>query len=305
MAGEKLAEVAQEGKDVSGSNIYLGRELAKADVKFGTWSLETGQPAAQPGGTKNEEEKLKQVDDFRDGATIAGRAGTPSLGFSLLGPKETPPTSGVPVASHEVPSLGDLPTLGKAFKGAETKSEQARGEAASLTDWDLNVADSTNLLANNFFYVRRTGGQTNWVRNFTVDGDGYSGKPAQNSQNTDTLTVSGGLPTQQGPSNVYSLDVAGYHNVQNPSSNYFSNRLKQSSGSVSYDRYDHYRLLEQLGTETNQETKLALNYSNVSDEDVKKPANLRLPKHPTKFFHRGRLIFAARISLKHSNCIVS
>src|SRR4030095_9969459 len=37
MAGEKLTELAREGKDTSGSNIYLGKELAKADVKFGTW----------------------------------------------------------------------------------------------------------------------------------------------------------------------------------------------------------------------------------------------------------------------------
>jgi len=142
MAGERLGEVAQEGKEVSVTNIYLGREFAKADVKFGTWSLETGQPAAQPGGTKNEEERLKQVDEVRDGITIAGRTATPGLGFSLLGPKETPPSS-VPIDSQGVPLLGDLPTLGKAFKGTEAKPGQMATEVGSLPG-DVALARGTN-----------------------------------------------------------------------------------------------------------------------------------------------------------------
>jgi Mg-chelatase subunit ChlD/uncharacterized protein involved in exopolysaccharide biosynthesis len=306
MAGEKLAEVAEERKDVSGSNIYLGRELVKADVKFGTWSFEAGQPAVQPGGTKNEEEKLKQIGEARDGAMIAGEATTPGLGFSPLGPKETPPPSGIsievkqgsltntlpsgtkvlrtsivpqagrvstdlglPGDSQGLPLLGDLPTLGQAFKGTEAKPDSARGEAASLTDLYFNPPEDTNLLANSFFYVRGTSPAANWIRNFTVDGDDYSAKPAQNSQNTDTLTVSGGLPAQQGPSNVYGLHVVGYYNVPNTGSIVLGNRLIQSSRSNSYDRFSHDRLLEQRGTEAKKETKLALNYANSRQEETK------------------------------------
>src|SRR5204862_1246288 len=83
ITGEKLAEVAQEGKDTSGSNIYFGKELAKADVKFGTWGLDAD---GLPHETKKEEQRLKQVAEVRDGTTTAGQ------GFRLMGPKEKPPT---------------------------------------------------------------------------------------------------------------------------------------------------------------------------------------------------------------------
>jgi Mg-chelatase subunit ChlD len=289
MAGEKLAEVAQEGKDASGSNIYLGKELAKADVKFGTWSLETA-PAAQPGGTKNEEEKLKRAGELADGATIAGRVATPGLGFSQFGPKETPPPSGIPTDSQAIPILGDLPTLGMAFRGAEAKPEQARGDAATSTDSKFNPSEPTNLLGKSFYY-RGTGLTTNWISNFTIQSDGSGAKPAQNSQNTDTLSVSGGLPTQQGPSNVYSLHVVGYYNLQNTGSIHFGNRLIQSSGSNSYDRNSHYRLLEQLGTDGEKETKLALNYSNVSDEDRKKAAKSSVSETREEMIPPGTIDF--------------
>jgi Mg-chelatase subunit ChlD/uncharacterized protein involved in exopolysaccharide biosynthesis len=302
IAGEKLAEIAKEGKDASGSNIYLGTELARADVKFGTWGLETGQAAAQSGGTKNEEERLKQVDEVRDGATIAGRAATPGLGFNLSGPKKTPVPSSIPVGSERVPALGDLPTLGKAFKtetaepglqliitnatapGAKIRHDVvAVGGNVTVDDapslnWSFQTdtsnrgagesnvtpfaTDPSNLLDASFFYVRGPRSQTNWVRNFTVDAD-YVGAITQTAgQTTPTAEPSGQV--QQTPPYFNPSNVVGYYNVKDPGSNY------ALSDTNSYDRYTHYRLLEQLGTESNIETKLALNYSKVTDEDRKK-----------------------------------
>jgi Mg-chelatase subunit ChlD/tetratricopeptide (TPR) repeat protein len=329
--GEKLAELAQKGKDASGSNIYLGKELAKADVKFGTWSLETAQAAAQPGGTKNEEEILKQVGELADRGTIAGRAASPGLGFSLLGPKETPPTSGVPIDSQGVPLLGDLPMLGKAFKGGETKPDQARGEAESAPG-DLALARGTkatrerdatllfemgrldeaealfkqaakedpNNRATDYYlnlikdsrYRRTLNGKELVTRQAMVDieKDWLNPPSAEiRPSATNVLSWPDVSSTPQFPSNVYGSQnvygshVVGYVNVPisvatnmapvagaSTISDSFAKRLKDTSnGTVQYDRYSHYRLLEQLGSEGDKETKLALNYSDVQDDDRK------------------------------------
>src|ERR1051326_7306733 len=105
---EKLADVAQKGKDASGSNIYLGTELVEADqngFKFGEWGLQTGQPSGLP-GARTEEEKLKQVDV---------------------------PNGGV-LDSEKASALGDLPMLGRAFNsGISTNDVQSPSNVYSAS----------------------------------------------------------------------------------------------------------------------------------------------------------------------------
>src|ERR1051325_1484542 len=137
VASEKLAELAQRSKDASGSNIYLGAELAKADTQFGAWALDNDADRGRVGGTKKEEESLKRMGEVADGTTRAGRESR-GLGFSLLGPKETPEqtvslaydsnartqpdmTKSLGQDTEKVQSLGDVPMLGKALKGGEVK----------------------------------------------------------------------------------------------------------------------------------------------------------------------------------------
>jgi uncharacterized protein involved in exopolysaccharide biosynthesis len=343
IAGEKLGEVAQEGKDVSGSNVYLGKELAKTDVKFGTWSLETGQPAAQPGGTKKEEEKLRQLGEGRDGVIIAGRAATPGLGFSLLGPKETPLPSTAPIDSQEVPLLGDLPTLGKAFKGTEAKPGQTTSAVESLPG-DLALARGTNAtrdrdaallfemgrldeaqalfnevakedpndraaqyylnIIKDSRYKQPLSEKELVTRQSMVDIEKERLNPPQetlfDSTNPqaikpstrirgDVAAIGGDVKLnddssspnwsfQTGTSNRGSIEQAGEPKVTlngiTQFSNSFAFRLQEAAKGVPYDRYTEYRNLEQLGAEGDKETKLALNYSSVTDEDGKKASKL-------------------------------
>lgn len=150
-----LAELSQRSKDASGSNIYLGAELAKADDKFGTWGLETDGDRGRVGGTKKEEESLKQMGEVVDGSRTAGRTVSGGAGFYRLGPKETPEpavslafdsnglsqsdmTKSLAQDTEKVTVLGDLPTLGKAFRGGEVKPDQTKTPA------DLALAKGTN-----------------------------------------------------------------------------------------------------------------------------------------------------------------
>jgi Mg-chelatase subunit ChlD len=134
ITGEKLAEIAQQAKDSTGSNIYLGRELAKADVKFETWALDSG---GLPHETKKEEQRLKQVGEVRDGATTAGQ------GFSLMGPKEAPPAPPVgPLQPQRVPVLGDLPVHGSAFKNAEANPELTKAPNEPLPIPSTNSSET-------------------------------------------------------------------------------------------------------------------------------------------------------------------
>jgi hypothetical protein len=185
IAGEKLAEIAQKAKDASGSNIYLGTELAKADVKFGTWGLETG---GLPAGTKKEEESLRLRGEIVDGVTTAGRPMAPEKkGFALLGLSETPAQS----ANHAntVQSQGvdyfngytsGIP-LGGSFTNAIAGITSQDGD--QFYTWNPTVSDlsgransdqslSTTPLnpGTGFFYLGDGPNQSTWVRNFTVDG---------------------------------------------------------------------------------------------------------------------------------------
>jgi Mg-chelatase subunit ChlD/uncharacterized protein involved in exopolysaccharide biosynthesis len=217
LAREKLAELAQKSKDASGSNIYLGTELAKADVKFGTWGLEPGQAAREPAGVKKEEESLKQMGEVSDGVTIAGRATTPEKhGFSLLGPKETPAPSSIPVESDSV-QLGDLPTLGKAFKG---ESDELKFGSFDPTSTTPRLMVDTNALqpgANVRGAVVTVGGAVkideaspSLDRSFQT-GTSNRGRIEHSGEPKITLNGIKSPLSKQGTSNVYSLHNVGYY----------------------------------------------------------------------------------------------
>jgi Mg-chelatase subunit ChlD len=206
MAGQKLVETAQEGKDVNASNIYLGKELAKSDVKFGTWSLETAQ-AARSSGTKKEEEKLKQVAEVRDGVTIAGRATTPGQGFSPVGPRETPPSPSASLQPQSVPVLGDLPMLGAAFKGGEANPglTSAKGvlsvpSANSIETFGavlagVPVASPSGYIDGNGQWQFTTGTENlGWVKDGETNVTLFAGEPS--NQSSDSFYFHPGLGTQ-------------------------------------------------------------------------------------------------------------
>lgn len=257
VAGEKLAELAHEGKDASGSNIYLGKELAKADVKFGTWGLETGQGVALPRGTKNEEEKLKQVGEIANGVTIAGRATTPGKGFSLIGPREPPAPPVGPLQPQAVPRLGDLAMPGKAFDSESLEDKPGLSTATPA----VPPAVEPGLLAS-------TNGIQPWAR---VRGDVAA---VSGAVKVDEASSALDWSFQTGTSNRGWIGHAGEPKVTLTGitplpSNSFAFRVKEAGKGESYDRYTSYRNLEQLGTDGDKETKLALSYSNVTKEDRK------------------------------------
>jgi hypothetical protein len=238
ITGEKLAEIAQQAKDSSGSNIYLGRELAKADVKFGTWGLDAGGLRQE---TKKEEQQLTQFGEVRDGVTAVGQ------GFNLMGPKEAPPApSGVSVAPRTVPLFGDLPMLGSAFKDAEVKAGLTKSPNELLPIPGTNSIEAFGALIAGAPVANPSG---------YVNGNGQ----------WQFTTGTGNLEwARAGETNEL---LAGIPAVASS----FSNKLVAAgSNTASYDRYTFYRNLEQLGAEgdkqrvTNVYSLNAVGFNNAS-----------------------------------------
>lgn len=158
-------------------------------------------------------------------------------GVTVRGVNGVPTTNGVFGPGANLPSIanvGDLPALAGAL------------QANSLSGY----VDASN----------------QWQFATGTPNRGWLGGTATN--------MSSATGARQSSSNIYSPGVVGYSGIGGSVSNLSAERLSQSAGVASYDRYTHYRLLEQLGTETNkgpEEPKLALNFSNVRGED-RKPA---------------------------------
>jgi Mg-chelatase subunit ChlD/uncharacterized protein involved in exopolysaccharide biosynthesis len=309
IAGEKLTELAREGKDANGSNIYLGMELAKVDSRFGTWSLETG---GLPSGRKKEEESLGRTEDIVDGSTAAGRSmRLEKKGVALLSPSvplggsftnaivgvtaqdgdqiytwnagvsglsgqatwarnftvdgvtpnlreeykrvdamaaaEAPVNSNIP-GFQGIPALGDLPVLGKSFKGAETKAGQTTSEVESRPG-DLALAKGATATRERELVTRQsiTDIDKDWLKPSRGD-TGTSNRGRIENAGEPQITLNG---------------------ITQGLSNSFAYRLKGAAKEEPYDRNAKYRNLEQIGAEGNKETKLALNYSNVKQEEAK------------------------------------
>jgi len=259
IAGEKLAEVAQRSKDASGSNIYLGTELAKADNKFGTWALDNGA-GGRISVPKKEEESLKQMGEVFDGVTVAGRVTTPvNREFTPLAPVATPAPStslaydanGVTQSDmtksfqpQQAPILGDVPMMGRAFRGGEKKSDA-----------------SDRLLANDSLSVSQTNLETFGGIIAGVPSGNLSGYVNGDGQWQFTTGTANRGWLGGGKTNEFFADVSS-------NSNSFTERLQaDGSGTGSYNRYTFDRNLQQLGLNGVEEPKLALSYTIVPDQD--------------------------------------
>jgi Mg-chelatase subunit ChlD/uncharacterized protein involved in exopolysaccharide biosynthesis len=255
-----VTELAQRSKDASGSNIYLGKELAKANIKFGTWAMDMGGVTS---GTKTEEESLKQ--NVVDGFATAEKATTPGFGFKLMGPKETLPASASFANTSQ--SQGEdyfngytssIP-LGGSFTNAIvgiTSQDRDRFYTWNSALSDLNPGTG-------FFYMGGSSNQVYWTRSFN---DGAT-LTAQNTHAANEFGNPGTVTVQPNSSNIYSLDVVGYNNSKDIT---FSDRLnKAGDGTQSYDRNTFSRNLEQLGIEGEKEPKpkLALSFTTVSNQN--------------------------------------
>jgi uncharacterized protein involved in exopolysaccharide biosynthesis/Mg-chelatase subunit ChlD len=144
--------------------------------------------------------------------------------------------------------LADLPVLGKSFKGAEAKPGLAGDYAGNKTQLSIG----TNPIAT---FGAVISGVTNTNVSRYVDTD--------SAWNFRTGTPNRGWIEHAGEPKIT------LNGITTPLSNSFAYRLKEAAKGEPYDRNTKYRNLELVGAEGDKDTKLALNYSNVKDEEAK------------------------------------